>query len=191
MTTSSGGSSSDPVSWTRDGQGFFYAGYDEPQEEAQFQSLNLNQKLYYHKVGTPQSEDVLVYYRPDHPEWGYDAQVSEDGRYLIIAVWKGTDHKNRLLYKDLDEPYGMPVELIDHFEHEYTFLGNDGTRFFFKTDLKAKRGRVVSVDVGDAKPKALGRADPRNAGDAEASQYRRQYVCCDVPKGRHHAGQDV
>ena len=54
-------------------------------------ALNLNQKLYYHRLGTPQAEDVLVYERPDHPKWGFGGDVTDDGRYLVITIWKGTD----------------------------------------------------------------------------------------------------
>ena len=135
------------VAWTKDGKGFFYSRYDQPQPGQQFQSLNLNQKLYYHRVGTPQSDDVLVYKRPDQPEWGFVPEVTEDGRYLIITVWKGTDDKYRILYKDLAEPYGMPIELIDHFENEYTFIGNDGPVFYFKTDRAAPKRRVIAIDI--------------------------------------------
>lgn len=135
------------VSWTKDGKGFFYSRYDEPKKGAAFQSLNLNQKLMYHRVGTPQSEDVLVYHRPDEPSWGFSNDVTEDGRYLVITVWKGTDDKFRVLYKDLTEPYGMPIDLIDNFDQEYSFVGNDGTRFFFKTDYKAPRRRVIAIDI--------------------------------------------
>ncbi|GAB4147573.1 MAG: prolyl oligopeptidase family serine peptidase [Planctomycetaceae bacterium] len=135
------------VSWTKDGKGFFYSRYDEPKKGAKFQSLNLNQKLMYHRVGTSQDEDVLVYHRPDEPSWGFSNDVTEDGRYLVITVWKGTDDKYRVLYKDLNEPYGMPVDLVDNFENEYTFIGNDGSTFFFKTDVKAPRGRVIAIDI--------------------------------------------
>ena len=135
------------VDWTKDGKGLFYSRYDEPQEGEQFQSLNLNQQIYYHRVGTLQSEDVLVYRRPDHPDWGFQLEVTEDGDYLVITVWKGTDDKYRVLYKDLNEPYGMPVELIDNFDNEYTFVGNDATVFYFKTDLNAARKRLVAIDI--------------------------------------------
>ncbi len=94
------------VAWTADNHGFFYSRFDEPPEGAAFQSLNLNQKLWYHRVGTPQSADVLVYRRPDQPEWGFLPEVSEDGRWLIVSVWKGTDPRYRILYRDLSEPYG-------------------------------------------------------------------------------------
>ena len=135
------------VSWTKDGKGLFYSRYDEPQEGEQFQSLNLNQKVYYHRVGTPQTEDVLVFCRPDHPEWGFQAEVTEDGDYLVITVWKGTDDKYRVFYKDLNEPYGMPIELIDNFDNEYSFVGNDGQVFYFQTDVDAARKRLIAIDI--------------------------------------------
>jgi prolyl oligopeptidase len=135
------------TSWTKDGKGFFYARYDEPAKGVQYQSLNLNQKIYYHRIGTSQSDDVLVYRRPDHPEWIFASQVSEDGRYLLFSIHKGTDAKNRLVYKDLSEPYGMPSDLIDSFDNEYSFVGNDGPVFYFKTDFQAPRQRVIAIDI--------------------------------------------
>ena len=133
--------------WTKDGKGFFYGRYAEPEEGAAFQKTNLNQKLYYHRVGTPQADDVLVYERPDHPEWGFSASVSSDGRWLVITIWKGTDDKYRVAYKDLTEPYGIPVELIDNFDQEYTFLDADGPVFYFQTDLDAPTRRIIAIDT--------------------------------------------
>lgn len=133
--------------WTPDGNGFFYARFPEPSKDAEFQNLNLNQKIYYHRVGRPQSEDVLVFHRPDQPEWGYQCTVSEDGRYLVITCWQGTDDRYRIFYRDLAEPYGMPVTLIDNFDHEYSFIGNDGSVFYFKTDYEAPLKRVIAIDV--------------------------------------------
>ncbi|MCA9068324.1 MAG: S9 family peptidase, partial [Planctomycetaceae bacterium] len=141
------------ASWTRDSKGFFYGRYAEPKEGTAFQNLNLNQKLYYHRVGTPQSEDVLVYERPDHPDWGFSTDVSEDGRWLVITVWKGTDDKYQVFYKDLFEPYGLPINLIGNFENEYSFLGNDGSVFYFRTDLDAPKKRVIAIDVRNPDPK--------------------------------------
>ena len=135
------------TSWTPDGKGFFYGRYDEPPAGAAFQKTNLNQKLYYHRVGTSQHDDVLVYKRPDEPTWGFGTHVTEDGRYLVINIWKGTDDKYRIVYKDLTEPYGMPIDLIDNFDQEYTFVGSDGPHLFFQTDLDAPRKRIVSIDV--------------------------------------------
>jgi prolyl oligopeptidase len=136
--------------WTTDSKGFFYSRYDEPKEGAAFQSLNLNQKLYYHRIGTPQADDTLVYKRSDHPSWGFSPDVSEDGRWLIITVWKGTDDKYRILYKDLTDKKAEPVELIDNFENEYAFVGNNDGVLFFKTDLDAPKKRLIAIDI--AKP---------------------------------------
>ena len=134
-------------SWTEDGEGFFYSRFDEPKEGAAFQGLNLNQTVYYHRVGTEQAEDVLAYERPDHPDWMLGAEATEDGRYVIITAQVGTDARHRIFYKDLSEPYGIPVELIDNFDHEYTFVGNDGPVLYFQTNLDAPRRRLIAVDL--------------------------------------------
>ncbi len=135
------------VSWTKDGRGFFYSRFPEPEEGEKHQGLALNQKLYYHRVGTPQDADPLVYYRPDQPEWGYGGRVTEDGRYLIIHVWRGAEPRNRVMYRDLTEPYALPVDLIGEFENEFGFVGNDGPVFYFYTNYKAPRKRVIAIDT--------------------------------------------
>ncbi len=134
-------------SWTKDGKGFFYSRFPEPKPGVEFQSLTLNHKVYYHRVGTPQAADVLVYQRPDHPDWSFSADATEDGHYLVLTVSKGTAQKYRITYKDLTEPYGLPTDLIDNFENQYSFIGNDGPVFYFQTDLDAPRGRVIAVDL--------------------------------------------
>ncbi len=140
------------ASWTKDGKGLFYCRYEEPRRGAEFQALNFNNKLYYHRLGAPQAADTLVYWRPDHPEWQYQGMVSEDGHWLVIAIMRGTDERQRILVRDLTEPYAMPIELIDNFEHEYTFVGNEGPLLFFKTDLDAPRRRLVAIDLRRPKP---------------------------------------
>ncbi|MFQ5766810.1 MAG: prolyl oligopeptidase family protein, partial [Acidobacteriota bacterium] len=135
------------ASWTKDGKGFFYSRFDAPPKDQKYKALNKYQKVFYHRIGTPQTDDVLVFHRPDQPDWGFAPTVTEDGRYLVISIWKGTDPKNQLLYKDLLEPYGMPVALVDRFENEYTLLGNDGPVFYIKTDLHAPKGRVIAIDT--------------------------------------------
>jgi prolyl oligopeptidase len=140
------------ASWTKDNKGFYYSRYDEPKEGTKFTGVNLNQKVYYHKVGTAQSEDTLVYKRPDHPKWGFAAEVSEDGRYLILSTWKGTDSRNRITWKDLKDPDSKLVDLIDYFKNEYSFLGNDGPVFYFRTDLKAPRRRIIAIDTRKPEP---------------------------------------
>jgi prolyl oligopeptidase len=150
------------VSWKKDGSGFFYSRYDEPRDG---KDSNYFQKLFWHKLGTAQSQDVLIYKRDDEKEWGFGAEVTEDGRYLIISVWKGTDPKNQVFYQDLTAK-GPVLELFKGFEHGWDFLENEGTTFFFKTDLDAPRGRIVKVDL--ARPEALVEVVPQAEETIEA-----------------------
>lgn len=138
------------ASWTHDGDGFYYSRYDEPSEKTQFEDVNYYQKLYYHRLGTPQSEDRLVYQRPDEKEWGFGGRVTQDGRYLVISVWRGTERKNLLFYQDLSQPSSPIVELISTFEASYSFVDNDGPLFWIETDRDAPRGRVIAIDVTTA-----------------------------------------
>ena len=135
------------ASWTHDHKGFFYSRYDEPKPDTQLEDVNRYQKLYYHTLGTPQSEDELIYERPDQPDWGFSGGVSEDGRYLIISVWLGTAPKNLLFYKDLQDPDSEVVEIISEFEAQYSVIDNDGTTFWIQTDLDAPKGKVIAIDI--------------------------------------------
>ncbi len=137
------------ASWTHDHQGFFYSRYDEPNEQTKHEDVNYYQKLFYHKIGTDQSQDILVYHRPEQKEWGFSGIVSEDGQYLIISVWLGTAPKNLLFYKDLTEPNAEVVELISEFQAQYSFIDNDGSVFWFETDLDAPRRRVIAIDISN------------------------------------------
>ncbi|HWQ29075.1 MAG TPA: hypothetical protein VNN12_08640, partial [Dehalococcoidia bacterium] len=89
------------ASWTKDGKGFFYSRYDKPAEGQALRGTNHYPKVHYHVVGTPQAQDPLIYDRADQKEWGLGAFVTEDGRYIILNVSKGTDPKNRVFYRDL------------------------------------------------------------------------------------------
>jgi prolyl oligopeptidase len=133
--------------WTRDGRGFFYARYPKPVAGEAFQSLNKNQKVFYHRLGTEQAEDVVVHYTPGQPEWSQSARVTDDGRYLILSVSKGSGRQNRVFYKNLETPYAMTIPLIEDFENEYDFVGNDGSLFYFRTDLDASRRRLIAIDI--------------------------------------------
>ncbi|HEX6862151.1 MAG TPA: prolyl oligopeptidase family serine peptidase, partial [Thermoanaerobaculia bacterium] len=135
------------AAWTHDSKGFFYSRYDEPRPGRQLEDANFFQKLYYHRVGTPQSEDELVYERPDQKEMGFVGSVTDDGRYLVIHAWKGTETDNGIFYKDLETPGSKMVELLAGFDASYNFVGNDGPVFWFRTDLDAPRGRVIAIDL--------------------------------------------
>lgn len=135
------------ASWTKDNQGFFYSRYDQPNAETKLEDVNYYQKLYYHRLGTPQAEDILIYHRPDQKEWGFSGSVTEDGKYLIISVWLGTDSKNLVFYKNLEQPDSEVVELISEFVASYSVIDNDGDTFWLRTDLNAPRGRVIAIDL--------------------------------------------
>ncbi len=139
------------ASWDKDGEGFYYSRYDAPEGDA-LKQANYYHKLYYHKMGTSQSADVLVYERPDEKEWGFNGMVTEDGRYLVIYVWHGTASENGVFYLDLEDPDASVVELLPSFNAEYELVGNQGTRFFFKTDLDAPQNRVIEINLEHPAP---------------------------------------
>ncbi len=138
------------ASWTNDNQGFFYSRYDEPKAGEKYTGANYYQKLYYHKLGDEQANDKLIYERQDQKEWGFSGGVTEDGRYVVITVWRGTEQKNLVFYQDLQANDGKTHELISEWEADYDFVGNIGTRFWFKTDLDAPCKRLIEIDI--AKP---------------------------------------
>ncbi|SFM66166.1 prolyl oligopeptidase family serine peptidase [Rugamonas rubra] len=140
------------TSWLRDGSGFFYSRYDEPKEATKLADVNYFQKLYFHKLGTPQSSDTLVYERPDHKDWGFSGEVSHDGRYLVISASQGTERKNRLFYKDLSAKDGKVVGLLEDFDAAYNFIDNDGPVFWFSTDRNAPKSRIITIDTRKPAP---------------------------------------
>jgi prolyl oligopeptidase len=142
------------AAWLDDGSGFFYSRYDEPEGSETLRGVNRDQKLWFHARGSPQSQDLLVYARSDQPEWGFAPEVSEDGRYLVVSVWHGTDPRNRVFYAELPPSEELRagrkpalVELLPDADAAYEFAGNEGPVFWFRTDLEAPRGRVVAIDT--------------------------------------------
>ena len=144
------------VSWTGDDLGFFYSRYDKPNTASEFTGVNFFQKLYYHKLGTPQEADKLIYQRADEKEWGFSGSVTEDNQYLIISVIRGTEKKNQIFYAKLNDNSAdgatKVVELISGFESSYQFVGNDGTQFYFETDHSAAKRRVIAIDITNPHP---------------------------------------
>jgi prolyl oligopeptidase len=141
-----------PLAWTHDGSGFYYSRYPEPESGQQFQSLNLNHAVWLHVLGTPQADDELAYHDPDHPDWNYTPTVTDDGRYLVITVWKGTDSRYQILYQDLADEHSRPAMLIEGFDHDYSLIGNVGSELYFRTDKAAPLGRLIAIDVAAGAP---------------------------------------
>ncbi|MCM2317471.1 MAG: prolyl oligopeptidase family serine peptidase [Thermoanaerobaculia bacterium] len=136
--------------WTPDNKGFFYGRYPEPASGEAYQKLAQNNALYYHRLGTAQSDDVHVLSLHDQPDWDFSPQVTEDGRWLVVTVSVTTHPVYQVWYRDLSDPFSGFIELVRDFVNEYSFLGNDGSVFYFKTDDGAPRGRVVAIDVKNA-----------------------------------------
>lgn len=140
------------LSWTKDGKGFFYSRYPERPERDKLSAALEHQKIYYHRLGTPQSADALVYERPDHPGWFLQGVVTDDGRYLLVYIAEGADSKNRLFVADLGDPKSPDVTaplrpIVDTDDGEYTVVGNVGSTLYVRTDLGAPRRKVVAIDL--------------------------------------------
>ena len=156
------------AAWKKDGSGFFYSRYDKPDEKDKLRSQVYNHKLFFHQLGTPQSQDKLIYERPDQKEWLLNAEVTDDGHYLIITVQRGTDPKNRIFYKDLADPNSKVAELLDKADAKYAFIGNDGPTFWFQTDLNAPLGRIISIDTTKPLPPQPKELVPESSDKLEA-----------------------
>jgi prolyl oligopeptidase len=172
------------ASWTPDGKGFFYSRYDEPKENS-LKSTNYFQKLYYHRLGAPQSDDSLVYERSDQKEWLFGGSVTDDGRYLIIGINQGTDVKNRLYYKDLQTKDSAVVKLLDDFDAAYNFIDNDGPVFWFQTDLEAPRGKIIAIDTRAPERKNWKTLVPESAETLQSVSFVNHMFVADYLKDAH------
>jgi len=137
------------IAWMKDNSGFFYSRFPDAEKGKELKSQNFFQKLYFHKIGTPQDEDYVVYERPDNKEYFVGSGVTEDGNFLIINVGKGTGPQNMVYFKNLTMEKAPIIPVVDELKNDYSFVGNDGSKFYFKTDLDAPRARLVMRDVLD------------------------------------------
>jgi prolyl oligopeptidase len=135
------------AAWSHDNKGFFYSRYDTPKTGEQLRAANYFHKVYYHRLGAPQSQDKLIYERKDHKDWNFNSEVTDDGKFLVINVSQGTDPKNRLFYKSLEDPNAAVVELLNEQDAAYEFLGYEQNTVWLKTDLGAPKGRIISVQA--------------------------------------------
>jgi prolyl oligopeptidase len=142
------------ASWDAEGEGFFYSRYPAPREGEAFEESNKKHMIYYHRLGTDQAADELVYDGREGRNWILGGEVSEDGRYLVISVWPGSASERGLFYLDLEDPAAGVVELLGEFDAIHEFVGNDGATFFVKTNRDAPKYRLVAIDLGDPGPEA-------------------------------------
>ena len=135
------------ASWSVDGKGFCYSRFDKPEEGEAYKGTNYHHKVYYHQLGTSQSEDTLIYQREDQKEWNFGGYFTEDGKFLLLHVFTGDFGKNGIFYKSLSDPEAEVVELFQPGEAAYNYIGNDAGTFYFRTNQQAPRGRVIAVDL--------------------------------------------
>lgn len=143
------------LAWDGDGKGFYYARFPEPKKGAAYQQLNLNHKIYYHRIGTPQSEDRLLYSTPGRPQLNHSVETTQDGRYAVVTSSEGTDERYELTLFDLADADPKPRKLVRGFTNEWALAGSIGSRFYFRTNFNAPRQRVVMVDVAQPRFKPV------------------------------------
>src|SRR4051794_4611504 len=142
------------LSWAKDASGFYYSRFPKPKSGATYQSLNEHQQVYFHKLGTKQSADKLMFATPNKPELNNSAQVSDDGRLLVISSSSGTDPRFEVTIVDLRNAKAKPRVIVPGFDHNYSFIGNRSSRFYFVSDDGAPRQKLVSLDIAKAHPVA-------------------------------------
>ncbi len=135
------------VSWAENSRGFYYSRYDAPVEGDLMQDINQSQKVYFHKLKTPQDQDSLEFERPEYPEWIVQGEVTRDGSLLLLNIARGTSARNAVFYKELSAPGHKVVEFLLQFDARYDFVGKSGNRLWFLTDLEAPRGRLIEIDM--------------------------------------------
>lgn len=141
------------LSWAKDGSGFLYSRFDEPAAGQTFQSLNQNQQVFFHKLGTAQSADRLIFATPKKPELNHVAEVSDDGRWAVVTSSSGTDDRYEVTLVDLKRPGAKPRVIVPGFEHNYSYVGNVGPIFTFITNEGAPKLKVVTLDIRQASPR--------------------------------------
>ncbi len=156
IDVASGKTLDDEVKWVKfsglsflaDGSGFYYSRFAEPKAGEAFQSLNLNQTVYFHRIGTPQAQDVKIFATPKFPKHGHTAQVTEDGEYLLITSSEGTDDRYELHVGKLRADGRAKLKtLVKGLDHNWDLAGSRGAEFWFVTNKKAPRGRMVKINV--------------------------------------------
>jgi len=137
------------IAWYNDG--FFYSRFDTPAKGTELTVKNENQKIYYHKVGTNQAEDKLIFENPKNPTYGYGASTTEDEKFLILSEWESTSG-NGLYFKDLSNPKSEFIQLAQGFENDYIVSDNIDDKLLIYTNLNASNYKLIEVDTKNPSP---------------------------------------
>ncbi len=152
------------AAWRKDGSGFYYSRYPEPKAGDELKAVNQGHQVFFHRLGTPQSRDRLVFQRPDQPEWYLGAGVTDDGRYLVISAWKGTNPETAVFVQDLRRRGSKVVPFLDRMDAAYDVVDNRGDTFLVRTDKDAPRGRLVAIRLGRPEPRDWKEIIPQSPG---------------------------
>ena len=177
------------ASWRKDGSGFYYTLYDPPAAGESLKSANQYQKLYFHRLGTLQSQDVLVYTRKDAPDWYVSGTVTDDGRYLIVEAALGTDVRNTVLVQDLSQADAPIVPIIPVPNATYDVVGNVGATLLVRTDDGAPRYRIVGIDIANPDPSRWHTIVPEGADTLDAATFVGGQLIANRLKDAHSAVQ--
>ena len=135
------------ISWVGNA-GFLYSRFPETTPEEKFTAPNFNQAVYFHRIGTPQSADELVYATPDQPKLGHGAEVTHDNRWIVITTASGTDSKYEVTIMPVrKDGKWQPRKLITGLEHDWRLIEGIGDRLYFATNKDAPKLKVVSIDL--------------------------------------------
>jgi prolyl oligopeptidase len=135
------------IAWDGRSQGFFYSRFAAPQDGEAYQSASQGQQLFYHRVGTPQAQDQLIYATPDRPALSHQAQVTSDGRWLLISSFQGIDPRRELHIAELTGGPVKPRLLVKGPAQDWRLIGSRGATLYFLTDHRAAHMRVVTLDA--------------------------------------------
>ncbi|MGP0073721.1 MAG: prolyl oligopeptidase family serine peptidase [Bryobacteraceae bacterium] len=179
------------VAWTADDSGFYYARFAEPPPAKVLTAAALDEKVYFHKLGDPQSADKLVYERPDHPNWSIDPLVTEGGRYLLFFIYTGVPGKNLLAYQDLRAANPRTVMLIPSADYGYTPIAAIGSTLYLQTNDGAPRGRVIAMDLEHPERANWKEIVPERAEPLDSAQIAGGKLLLSYMKDAHSAARLV
>jgi prolyl oligopeptidase len=135
------------AAWRSDGSGFFYSAMQPASAGAEYLEANAPPRILFHRIGTPQDADEVVFAAPDEPGWMPYAEVTEGGRFLAVTIELAAGVENQLHVRDLHDPAAQLRPLIGDFESVNVVVTSVGTTFYLITDHGAERKRLVAVDL--------------------------------------------
>lgn len=184
------------TAWAPDGSGFYYDRFPDPATVPP-EEQSLNNRVYWHRLGTSQAADQLIYAQPEAPRLGFSPDITFDGDYLILTVWEGTDPRNRFFYRPLASD-GDFIRLLDDFDASYQYIANDGPIFYFLTTQDAPRRRIIAIDLRAPEREQWREIIPQSADTIEfAALIHDQFVVASLHNVHHvlrrydHSGRDL